>query len=112
MGDGRILLKPRYDDSFKKVLSNEPYFARILAGQYLQGGKILTSIRVCSDLCAFIFVLLSCHIVEDFIPFYINSIQKVKNVLREVAKTSVCSSYEEISVNSPNKLNASYAHPK
>jgi hypothetical protein len=24
MGDGRILLKPQRDDSFKKVLSNEP----------------------------------------------------------------------------------------
>ncbi len=36
MGDGRILLKPRRDDSFKKVLSNEPNFGRIhLAGQYL-----------------------------------------------------------------------------
>ncbi len=35
-GDGRILLKPRRDDSFKKVLSNEPNFGRIhLAGQYL-----------------------------------------------------------------------------
>ncbi len=35
MGDGRILLKPRRDDSFKKVLSNEPNFGRIhLAGQY------------------------------------------------------------------------------
>jgi hypothetical protein len=38
MGDGRILLKPRHDDSFKKVPSNEPNFGRIhLAGQYLQG---------------------------------------------------------------------------
>ncbi len=36
MGDGRILLKPRRDDSFNKVLSNEPNFGRIyLAGQYL-----------------------------------------------------------------------------
>ncbi len=36
MGDGRILLKLRRDDSFKKVLSNEPNFGRIhLAGQYL-----------------------------------------------------------------------------
>ncbi len=36
MGDGRILLKPRRHDSFKKVLSNEPNFGRIhLAGQYL-----------------------------------------------------------------------------
>ncbi len=36
MGDGRILLKPRRDDSFKKVLSNEPNVGRIhLAGQYL-----------------------------------------------------------------------------
>ncbi len=36
MGDKRILLKPRRDDSFKKVLSNEPNFGRIhLAGQYL-----------------------------------------------------------------------------
>jgi hypothetical protein len=36
MGDGRILLKPRRDDSFKTVLSNEPNFGRIhLAGQYL-----------------------------------------------------------------------------
>ncbi len=35
-GDGRILLKPQRDDSFKKVLSNEPNFGRIhLAGQYL-----------------------------------------------------------------------------
>ncbi len=36
MGDGRILLEPWRDDSFKKVLSNEPNFGRIhLAGQYL-----------------------------------------------------------------------------
>ncbi len=36
MGDGQILLKPRRDDSFNKVLSNEPNFGRIhLAGQYL-----------------------------------------------------------------------------
>ncbi len=36
MGDGRILLKHPCDDSFKKVLSNEPNFGRIhLAGQYL-----------------------------------------------------------------------------
>jgi hypothetical protein len=36
MGDGRILIKPRRDDSFKKVLSNEPNFGRIhLAGQCL-----------------------------------------------------------------------------
>ncbi len=36
MGDGRILLKPQLDNSFKKVLSNEPNFGRIhLAGQYL-----------------------------------------------------------------------------
>jgi hypothetical protein len=36
MGDGRILLKPRRDDSFNKVLSNGPNFGRIhLAGQYL-----------------------------------------------------------------------------
>ena len=36
MGDRRILLKPRRDDSLKKVLSNEPNFGRIhLAGQYL-----------------------------------------------------------------------------
>ena len=36
MGDGRILLKHPRDDSFKKVLSNEPNFGRIhLAGQYL-----------------------------------------------------------------------------
>ncbi len=36
MGDGRILLKPQRDDSFKKVLSNEPNFGRIhLARQYL-----------------------------------------------------------------------------
>jgi hypothetical protein len=36
MGDGRILLKPRRNDSFKKVLSNEPNFGRIyLAGQCL-----------------------------------------------------------------------------
>ncbi len=36
IGDGRILLKPRRDDSFKRVLSNEPNFGRIhLAGQYL-----------------------------------------------------------------------------
>jgi hypothetical protein len=36
MGDGRILLKDQRDDSFKKVLSNEPNFGRIhLAGQYL-----------------------------------------------------------------------------
>jgi hypothetical protein len=36
MGDGRILLKPRRNDSFKKGLSNEPNFGRIhLAGQYL-----------------------------------------------------------------------------
>ncbi len=36
MGDGRILLKPRRNDSFKKVLSNEPNFGRIhLTGQYL-----------------------------------------------------------------------------
>ncbi len=38
MGDGRTLLKPGRDDSFKKVLSNEPNFSRIhLAGQYLLG---------------------------------------------------------------------------
>ncbi len=37
IGDRRILLKPRRDDSFKKVLSNEPNFGRIhLAGQYLK----------------------------------------------------------------------------
>ncbi len=37
MGDGWIFLKPRCDDSFKKVLSNEPNFGRIhLAGQYLK----------------------------------------------------------------------------
>jgi hypothetical protein len=36
MGDGQILLKPRRDNSFKKVLSNEPNFGRIhLAWQYL-----------------------------------------------------------------------------
>ncbi len=36
MGDGRIFLKTRPDDSFNKVLSNEPTFGRIhLAGQYL-----------------------------------------------------------------------------
>jgi hypothetical protein len=36
MGDGRILLKPRRDDSFTKLLSSEPNFGRIhLAGQYL-----------------------------------------------------------------------------
>ncbi len=35
-GGGRILLKPRRYDSFKKVLSNEPNFGRIhLAGEYL-----------------------------------------------------------------------------
>ena len=31
MGDGRILLKPRRDDSFKKVLSNEPNFGRTIS---------------------------------------------------------------------------------
>ncbi len=36
MRDGRILIKPRRDDSFQKVLSDEPNFSRIhLAGQYL-----------------------------------------------------------------------------
>jgi len=36
MGDERILLKPRRDDSFKKVLSNEPNFGRIhLAGHWV-----------------------------------------------------------------------------
>ncbi len=36
MGYGRILLKLRRDDSFKKVLSNETNFGRIhLTGQYL-----------------------------------------------------------------------------
>jgi hypothetical protein len=30
MEDGRILLKPQRDDSFKKGLSNEPNFGRIL----------------------------------------------------------------------------------
>ncbi len=36
MGDGRILLKDRRNDSFNKDLSNEPNFRRIhLAGQYL-----------------------------------------------------------------------------
>ena len=41
MGDGRILLKPRRDDSFKKVLWNEPNFCRIhLAGQCLSKSTI------------------------------------------------------------------------
>ncbi len=31
MGDGLILLKPRRDDSFKKDLSNEPNFGRIIS---------------------------------------------------------------------------------
>ncbi len=36
MGDGRIFLKTRREDSFNKDLSNEPTFDRIhLAGQYL-----------------------------------------------------------------------------
>ncbi len=38
MRDGRIFLKTRPDNSFNKVLSNEPNFGRIhLAGQYLSG---------------------------------------------------------------------------
>ncbi len=41
MGDWRILLKPRRDDSFKKGLSNEPNFGRIhLAGLYCTFKKL------------------------------------------------------------------------
>jgi hypothetical protein len=53
MGDGRILLKPRRDDSFKKVLSNEPNFGRIhLAGQYLKKVAIASLFVVYSLACA------------------------------------------------------------